>query len=304
MNYSFLRAIKYAFQDFWRNFWLSVVTLTVLVLALLSVNVLISLSAVSEKIVGSIQNHVDISVFFKGEAEQAQVDNFNVRLKNLPEIKSTEFVSSDSALVAFKAKHKDDPMILEALQELESNPLSGSVVIKAKNVEDYGKILNFLQLEENKSIIKYQNYTDYKKIIEQVQVISGKVEKFSLALTIFFAIIAILIVFNSIKVTIYTHKEEISVMRLVGATSGFIRSPFLLEAILFAIIACAISIGLLYLILGALGPYLSNFLEAYNFNLVQYYNQNFIVIFGLELLAITLLNIFSSGIAIGRYLKV
>lgn len=304
MKHSSLRIIKFAFQDFWRNFWLSLVTITVLVLALLSVNILISLNAVSDSVINSVKDKVDVSVFFKTDTPQAVIDNFQEKLRNMSEVKETVFIAKDQALAQFKEKHKNDPAILEAVKEVEDNPLLDALVIKAQNTEDYKKILTVLNSAENQEVIKYQNYTDHEKIIARVSSLSDKVSKFSLSLTIIFAVIAILIVFNAIRVTIYTHREEIAVMRLVGASNSFIRAPFLVESILFAVFAIIITIVVLYGIFVALTPYLGGFLETYNFSLINYYKSNFVEIFLAQLGAVILLNIISSGIAIGKYLRV
>jgi cell division transport system permease protein len=304
MNYSFFRIIKFAIQDFYRNFWLSVVTITVLILALLSVNILVSLNAISESVVDSVKEKVDVSVFFKTDTPQAVINNFQEKIRNMSEVKETVFIAKEKALQSFRDKHQDDPAILEALKEVEKNPLLDALIIKAQNTEDYQNILATLSLPEHQEVIKYQNYTDHEKIISKISVISEKVKNFSLFLTIIFSVIAILIVYNAIRVTIYTHKEEIGVMRLVGASNSFIRAPFLVESIIFAIIAMALTIVLLYGIFTALGPYLGDFLETYNFSLIGYYLSNFLPIFGAQLGVVILLNIVSSGIAVGKYLKV
>lgn len=304
MNHSFFRVLKFAFQDFYRNFWLSLVTITVLVLALLSVNILISLNAISSNIVASVKDKVDISVFFKKEASPAAVNNFQEKMKLMQEVKSAIYIAKDQALDSFKSKHEDDPAIMEALKEVGANPLLDALVVKARSTEDYAKILAMLSLEENQKIIKYQNYTDHQKIIDNVNLISQKVEKISLVLTAIFSLIALLIVFNAVRVMIYTHREEIAVMRLVGASNSFIRAPFLVEACLYAAFATVLATAILYGITVMSGPYLNSFLETYNFNLAHYFNQNFIAIFVSEFVAVALLNIISSGVAVGRYLKV
>lgn len=304
MSFSFFRALKFALQDFWRNIWLSIATITVLILALISVNVLVSLNAISEQIIDSVEEKVDVSIFFKEEVNRAQVDNFRQKLQNLSEVKEVVYINKDQALEKFKEDYKDEPKIIEAINEVEKNPLMDSVVIKAKNIEDYNKILTFLQLEENKQLIKYQKYEDHKKIIEGVKSASNKAQNVTMGLAGIFAIIAILIVFNAIRVTIYTHREEIAVMKLVGASNSFIRLPFLLESIIYSLFALGLTILLLFGIFSALGPYLAEFLDAYHFNLIDYYLNNFVQIFGLQLAAVILLNIFSSGIAISRYLRV
>lgn len=304
MNYSFLRGVKFAFKDFWRNIWLSLVTITILILAVLSVNILVSLNAVSESVVDSVKEKVDVTVFFKQNTEQAQIANFQERIKALPEVEEVIFISKDQALEDFKEKHKDDAKIMEALKEIEKNPLNNSLIVKADDIDDYNKILSFLSFDENQEIIQDKNYTDHKMIIERVNSLSSKVEKIGVILTAIFSLIAILIVFNAIRVMLYAHREEIAVMRLVGANNWFIRLPFLLESILYSVFACVIAFIIIYAILSAIGPYLATFMEAYNFNLIDYYNQNFAMLFLSQLVAAIVLSVFSSAIAISRYLKV
>jgi len=304
MNYSFLRAIKFAFQDFWRNIWLSLVTISVLVLALLSVNVLVSLDAISGAVINSVENKVDISLYFKTTAPKAKVDNFRQKINALPEVKETFFIGKDEALTTFKEKHKDDAKIMEAVSQLEKNPLMDAFIIRAKSLDDYNRILSVISLNENQDLIKYQNFTDHQKIIDRIRIISNKVEQVSLFLTIIFAVISILIVFNSIRLTIYTHREEIAVMKLVGANNWFVRLPFLLEGIIYALFALSIAMVIIYALFYAVGGYLAEFLEAYNFSLLSYYNQNIWLILGGEFSAVALLNIISSAVAVGKYLRV
>jgi cell division transport system permease protein len=162
------------------------------------------------------------------------------------------------------------------------------------------KILN----SEYDSIIENKNFSDPQKIIAFVQSVTSKAEKVGLILTGLFSLIALLIVFNTIRVIIYTHRDEIGVMRLVGASNWFIRTPYLIEGVLYATLSLAIKGGLLYLLLYVGQPYLASFFQYYNIDLIAYYNQNFVMIFGLELLVAIFLTIVSSGFAIRRYLKV
>ena len=150
MSFAFFRALKFAFQDFYRNFWLSIVTITVLILALLSINILVSLNAVSEKMISSVKDKIDISVFFKRGIVQSKIDNFQEKMKKLPEVRETNFIAKNQALEAFKLIHKDDASIMEALKEVEKNPLSDALIIKAQNTEDYKKRVSQIGKNRNK----------------------------------------------------------------------------------------------------------------------------------------------------------
>ena len=304
MGRSFFRVFKFALQDFWRNIWLSLVTITVLILALLSVNVLIALNAISDSVVSAVQAKVDINISILPDTTVAQTENFHTFLKNFEEIDQLTYLSKEQVLENFKQENAANPKIQEALKELEKNPFTDTFIIKAKDIAHYNVIIQKILNSEYEKILENKNFSDPQKIVAFVDNMTGKAEKVGMILTAIFAIIALLIVFNTVRVIIYTHREEIGVMRLVGATNWFIRTPYLLEAALYAIFSLAIKVGLLYGLLYFAQPYLASLLQYYNFNLIGYYNNNFITIFGLELIAAILLTSISSGLAIRRYLKV
>lgn len=299
-----LRVLKFAFQDFWRNIWLSLVTISILMLALLSVNILVFMNAITTEVIVSVQEKIDVSVSFKETVSKAEIDNLKTKLGELSEVKEVVFVSKEQALEDFKEKHKDNPKIQETLQEIGENPLLDSVVIKANSATDYDTVLAFLENPEYSNLIQDKNFSDHRLIINRINSITDKIERFGIAISIIFGIIAVLIVYNAIRVIIYTHKEEIGVMRLVGATNWFIRTPFLIESILYALLAVSLTVAVLYPLLGLVQPYFNNLLADYGFDLVTYFNSHFLLIFGTELIGVIVLTVISSGLAISKYLRV
>ncbi|PIR94552.1 hypothetical protein COT97_00730 [Candidatus Falkowbacteria bacterium CG10_big_fil_rev_8_21_14_0_10_39_11] len=301
---TFLRVLKFALQDFWRNFWLTLVTVSVLVLALFSVNILITLKAVSDNIIDSVHDKVDINIMLVSEATEVDVNNFKTFVSNTSEVDTVSFLSKEMVLEQFKQKNIGNPDIQSAISELEDNPFNDTLVVKAGDPSDYDLILQKIQASEYSSLVDNNDFSDPQKIISFVQSVSDKVEKFGIFIAVLFSLIAFLIVFNTIRVTIYTHKEEIGVMRLVGATNWFIRMPFILESVLYAFVALLINIGLIYLFINILTPYLGTFLANYDFDLTAYFSDRFLLIFGLEFVLAVVLTILSSAFAIRRYLKV
>lgn len=304
MFVAILRILKFAIHDFWRNIWLSLVTISILTLALLSVNVLIFMNVMTDEIITSVQDKIDVSVFFKEETTKAEIDNLKTKLMEIPDVKDVVYVSKEEALEKFKEKHKDNQKIQETLAEIGENPLLNSVIIKAHSTQGYDSILAFLENHEYSNLIQDKNFTDHRLIINRINNITNKIEKFGITISIVFGLIAVLIVYNAIRVIIYTHKEEIGVMRLVGATNWFIRMPFLISSLIYAILAVVISVGILYPLLGLIQPYFNNLLADYGFDLVAYFNSQFLLIFGIELAGVIILTVISSGLAIGKYLKV
>jgi cell division transport system permease protein len=304
MFFSIFRDIKIAFQNFYRNIGLFLVTIIIIILALFSINLLIVLNILTNASIDVIKKKIDISVYFKPETSQDQVFSIKSRLEVLPEVENVQFLQKKDALLWFQKKHKDDPKILEALQELDDNPLGDSLIIQAKKIKDYKTILNILDERQYKNFIYDKDFGDYENFIDQLNLSSNKAQQITLIISIIFIFIGILVIFNTVKITIHTRREEIGIMKLVGATNWFIKIPFILETIICGIFAFSFCIILFYPFLYIIQPLISGFLEDYNFNIVSYFNRHFLQIFGWQFVFIVILSIISSILAIKKYLKV
>lgn len=298
------RTLKFAFKGFIRNIWLSIVTIIILILTLFSITMVAGINFVAEQAINSIKDKVDVSVYFKPDVTEDKIVNIRHRLEELSSVKLVDYVSKEDALLRFKDKHKDDPIILESINQLGENPLSATLIIQANSIDEYPDILSFLDNSDYDDLIQDKNFDDNEKVINQLSQISDKVENIGIIVSIIFIIIAILIVFNTIRINIYTHREEIGIMKLVGATNWFVRAPFIVESIIYALLAVVISMAILYPLLGVIAPQVSNFFEGYNLDLVSYFHENFWLIIGWQLGFAIILSIISSSIAIGRYLRV
>lgn len=299
----FLRIIKFAFQNFYRNFWLGIVTITMLIVTLFSITTLITLNVVTDQVVKSIENKIDVSVYFKENVDESQILKAKAELGNLSEVEKVTLVSRDEALILFKEQHKDDPTILSSIEELDANPLPDFLIIKAKNTKDYPKVLDVLNTEEYNEIIERKDFDDHKAIINKISLIKDRTKKLGLIIIAIFSSIAALIVFNTVRIAIYTHRDEIKIMKLVGATNWFIRAPFLFEEIFYALISSFVLISLFYPLLNFVQPHFNYFLD-YDFDLISYFKNNFFIIFGLEFLIIAAINVLSSVVAMKKYLEV
>lgn len=298
------RAIKFAVQSFFRNIWLSLVTVIILVLTLFSVTLAAGINVVADKAIASVQNKVDVSVYFKPSAKEQDILNVRYRLEGLPTVEAVSYTSQDEALEKFKAKHEDDTIILDSLKQLESNPLGATLIIKAKSIDDYPSIMAVLDSADYSSLIQDKNFADNQTVIQHLSDLSNKVKRIGIIISGVFVVIAVLIMFNTIRITIYTHREEIGIMKLVGASNWFVRAPFLVEMLLYALFAVVISLALLYPFLGVIGPQLNSFFAGYDLDLVTYFASHFWRIVGLQFAFVLLLSAFSSSIAIGKYLRV
>ena len=300
---SALRAVKFSLQDIARNFWLSIVTITILVLALFSINILLSVKIISKSAIDSVREKIDINLYLKTDAPEDEIMALRAQLSNLGLVKEVTYISKTDALEAFKEQHRNNPEVLMALRELNSNPLTPTLVIKPKNVEQYEELINSLNRLQS-DIIESKNFSNPKEMLNKINSIAEKVNQAGIFVSLIFVVITILVVYNSIRVAIYTHQREIRIMRLVGASHWFIRAPYLISSFVYTIIGLTLAILLFYPFLSLLQPYLEVFFSGYNFNIVTYFNQNFNKIFGLEFLVASLINIVASFVAVRKYSKV
>jgi len=300
---SFLRIIRFAFQDIFRNLGLSFMTVLILILMLLSVNTLWSVDVVTREAVRLVKDQINVSLYLVSTISDKQLTEMKSYLSSFPEVTNLELKSSEEVLKIFQERHKMSKEVLEALQELGGNPFGPTIIIKTKEPQDYKKIITSLDVPEYEHLIEAKSFDQHEDAIGRLQNITNRIEKMGMGLSVIFALIAFLIIFNTIRVSIFTQHAEIGIKRLVGASSWFIRGPYLVEALIFTTVSVAIAAGVVFLSLRWIDPYLALAFPN-GFSLTNYYNSHILLIFGIQALAVLLLNIISSGLAMRRQLKV
>ena len=301
---SVTRLVKFAGQSVLRNFWLSFVTTSVLLLTLLTVNMLIVMNVLADATIQSIQDKVQVEVYFNQGTSKDIQESVHGYLSALPQVKGVAVIPAEESLDAFKKLHADDPEVLAALEEVGGNPIGDSLLISANNPEDFEFILAALDSSpEYSPYIKEKNFADHKAVIDRLSTFSDQVRIGGLGLAAFFALISVLIVFNTIRVAIYVHRDEIAVMKLVGAQDWFVRGPFLLEAIFYSAAATAIMAGVCVFILKILEPQIQSFFAGVDVSLATYYWENAAVVFGAQFLALSALSMITTLFAMRKYLK-
>jgi cell division transport system permease protein len=296
------RITKFAWQDFWRNIWLTIITITVITLTLISISLLAIFNDLTAATINSIQKKIDVSIYLKNTVTNDQIKQLNQYLERIPEVDELVFVSSEQALKKFRKKHQSNEAIISSLEELGENPLGPSFVIRSEQIENYPIILNKINEFKNTDIIADKNFDNYQLIIARFDSFSTKVKQVGLGLSIIFGIITILIVFNTIRVSIYTHEKEIGIMKLVGATNLFIRAPYLAEGIVYSIVSAILTYLIFYPLVNIMHPHFWQYFEG-TFNLQTYFFGPFVKILFFELMGMIIINIIASSFAIRRYLK-
>lgn len=314
---TFRRIVKTGFVNFWRNGFLSFACIVVITSSLLAFGGLIFAGAFGRSLLTEVKKQVDINVYFAISTPETSILSLKDEIKDLPEVSTVEYISRDAALAAFQAKWHDNALIMQGLQELGTNPFPAALNIKAKEPSQYGGIANYLEKknptdQNGVPLIEKVNYQENKLIIDRLGRIIPTVEQGGLFIAIILAIIAVIVVFNTIRLVIFSAREEISVMKLVGASNAYVRGPMVVSGIMYGVFS-----GIITLIILAALAYWSDIAllkiagvdVAENFSFAvnvfsAYFAAHFGEIFGIIVGFGILLGSISSYIAARRYLKV
>lgn len=300
---SLYRITKFALQDVVRNIGLSFTTVFILVLMLLSINTLWSLDVLTKKAVQQVRDQVTISFYLAPETTDKDVSQLKSYMTTFPEVTSLRVVNRDDVLKSFQDRHKFSPEVLSALTELGGNPFGPTITVGTRQPGDYKKIIDALSVPEYEPLIQNKSFDGNETALNRIQLITDRIESIGLGLSLLFAIIAFLIIFNMIRVSIQSQRVEISIKRLVGASNLFIRGPYWVEAGIFTILSIGATMVIVFGSLKWLDPYLS-IVFSDHFSLTNYYLSNMLYLFGAQAIAVLLLTIISSGLAMRRQMKV
>ncbi len=298
-----LRILRFGFKNYFRNIWLSIAASGIMVITILTISILFLLNWVGDMTLNIVKDKVDISIFLRSDVSESEINQVRNKLLSLSEVKTITFVSKEEALRNFQKKHQENSLMLSSIMELDDNPLQPTLVVKARYPEDYSAIADHLQIEQFDNIVEKVNYEDNRDIINKLTSISENLRKVGIGLSIVFGFVVILVVFNTVRLTIYTQKEEIKIMRLVGATNNFIRMPFIVEGILYGFIGGIIAFFILYPIVSYSSPFINEFLENQGIDITSYFIENIIFIIIFEISVGIILGIISSYLAVRRYLR-
>jgi cell division transport system permease protein len=299
---TFWRGVKAGIKNFFRNGWLSVATISIIVLTLLIINTVFVITLVARVTLEDIQQKIDVSIYFKNDVDEREARALAETVSKMPEVKEARYVSKDEALTLFKEKHQGDDIIMQSLEEL-GNPLQPSMSVKMRIPGAYQSILDKIHNSPSGNLISDVDYYSEKKpIIEKLNNIIKTLRKTGVGVIAVFSVIAVLVTFNSIRLTMYSYRREVEIMKLVGANPWFIRLPFIVEGMMYGFFAAWISILLFYPAIYFAAPYIVSI--SPNVSVVAYLNAHALEIVAIQLGSGIILGAISSLIAIRKYLKI
>lgn len=303
---NFKRVLKSGFVNFWRSGVVSFASVLVMVVTLVIIGSLLVGGAVLDSALSLVKDRVDINIYFRTDAKEVEITNLKNSLIKLPEVRSITYTTREQALSDFKERHKDNALITSSLEEIGDNPLGASLSVRAKEPSQYESIARFLESDQNLTVnginvIDKVNFYQNKKIIDRLSKIVASAEQLGFAISLLFIIIVILVTFNTIRLAIFISKEEIAVMKLVGASNWYIRGPFIITGILYGVVGSVLSLCILYPATSWLGQVTENFFGGINVS--DYFLQNFFQILLILLASGCALGAVSSYLAVRKYLR-
>ncbi|KPJ56978.1 hypothetical protein AMJ49_02960 [Parcubacteria bacterium DG_74_2] len=301
-----LLTLKRIFSSGWRNFLRdggpSIATVFVILIPVALISSLLIFKEADRIFVSTLQEKADISVYFKEDTKEEQILYLKDELSKIPEVKEIKYTSKEEALQKFIQRHGEDPNLMESLREVGKNPFFASLNIQAWQASQYEVISSFLEDSNFKDAISKIDYSQRKSLIERIFSLTSTINKVGLILFLFMSILALLITFNTIRLSILNQREEIRVQKLVGASNWFIRGPFFVQGAISGILAAIICISLSALIFYLIDPGLQNFFPE--FPLFNYFKNKFWVLLSIQLLTGIGIGTISSSLAIRKYLEV
>jgi len=295
------RILKTSLTSLWRNRWLSLASTLIMVVTLLTISIFASLSVITNKMTENLEERIDMVAYLQDSVTEDQVSALKRVLLARPNVTEVVYVSKDEALSRWQERNKDNEQIKNVINQAD-NPLPRSLEIKTKNPEDLDQVNSFLTSQEYAPLIKQLSYQRNKDMIDRLINITKFVKIFGWSLSALFVLISILIIYNTIRLTIFARSEEIEIMKLVGATPWYIRGPFIIDGIAYGVAATIIAAILLFFAFQIIIPIARNYLGGFDMG-QGYLGINFALVILLQLAVGIVLGAACSVFAIKKYLK-
>jgi cell division transport system permease protein len=305
---TFRRIISAGAISFMRNASLAVAAVAVMVVTLTIVLFSIVTSATLNHTISQIADKINISIYLNDNVTNDQRTALIGNLRQLRQVKSVEYISKDQALAEYKAANANNKDLLQAINET-GNPLPASIQVTPVDPSHISQIQSLLNHPLTQALEDPQAGTSYsgdrKAAIDKIAHATNVLKQIGIAGVILFTLVSMLIIFNTLQMAIFNRRDEITIMRLLGATTWYIRGPFVVESIIYGIVSALISVTIIDLLFVVA----SSTLQASSLGLLDigyannYFYNNFLILLTVQLLAGIVIGAVSSIIATRRYLK-
>ncbi len=300
------RIIRTGFLYFARNAWLAVAAMATMIITLAIILFSIIVNATFANQVDQITNKIDISVYLKDSVTPEQAKNFVSKIEQLSNVEQVTYLDKSAALRAFIKQNIGNDKLLAAVNETD-NPLPATIKIKPKDLNKMDEIRTFVTKAEWQKLQSdpISDSGERRATIDKITHATNILQRAGIIAVAVFALISVLIIFNTIQMAIFNRRDELQIMRLLGASTGYIRAPFVVETVIYGVLSAIVSI----LIINALFITASSSLQATSLGLLeisysqQYFQERYGQLLLMQLTLGILIGAASSVIATQRYLK-
>ena len=293
------RIIMFGLQNFWRNGWLSFVATVMMTITLLTLSTYLLLTFVVRITTTQLQEKVNMRVDFHEDVSDDQIKDIQTELANRPDVKTITYISKQVALERFI---KVSPELKDAIDE-EKNPLPRGLEIQPVDPKELEGVLTYLQRPQVAPLVESNTYTDSRDAIKRLIDLTHLARNVGIGVSITFGIASMIVILYTIVLTIYSRREELDIMRLVGASTGFVRLPFLIEGVLYGVIGTIISTTILFVGMQQFAPVLTRYLSSVvDFKVL--FMQNLALLIFVQLAVGIFIGTVSNWLGTRRFLKV
>lgn len=296
------RASNDGVRNFLRNKWLTMATVSILTFSLYVVSITLLVGFTGKTMISSVRDNIDINVYFNPETSEDEIITIKDMLLETNEVDSIDYISKEDALSDFMNETENDPVISQAIEEIGDNPLLSYLVVHSNDPENYNLISNAIEGSGFSDKISHTNFVKNKEKIEKLTGVVGVFERIGLIVGAVLVAVSILITFNTIRLNMYSRKNEFEVMRLVGASNMYVRVPSVLEGILYGFFSAMLAIILVFVSAKSIAPLFEGVMSQED--LTAFYWQYFWMIFVGVMIFGVVIGIVSSLVAIRKYLKI
>lgn len=299
---SFRRIIVLGWQNLARDGGIAAANILIIMIPILLTSAIFSLSAAADFMAKELQNRADISIYFNESVAENDILRLKDDIVRIEGVEAAEYISREQALEAFRLRYEDDQTLMEALEEINANPLPALLHVSAVAPEHFETVTALLDSDDYRDMIQKANYNERKESIEKIFAFTGNANKTGFWLFVALATVSVMVTFNTVRLAILRRKREIGIQRLVGASRWFIRGQFLVEGLIFGLLAGAFSFFVASLACWYAGPALANILSG--MNLWTHYTENIGTFAAMQFGIGAGLGVLSSTIAVSRHLKI
>jgi cell division transport system permease protein len=300
------RIIKSGFTGFLRNLGLSMTATFIMTITLFIISIIITLYTFTNVALDIAKNQVGgVTAYFNDNIAERDINNIKAEIELMPNVKQVTYISSEEALEKFKEieRLKNRTAVLESLGEFGENEiiLPASLTIVAENLDDYTTISQ--NLGSDRYAQYFKSISDNKKVIDRLNSITKSIQTIGVLVVAIFIVITVVVIFNTIRLAIFNRRDEVEIMRLVGATNSYIRAPFFIESVIYAVLASIVTFGVALLFFTVFAQRIDSFFDIGGLS-AGLRGGLLLQIGVLNLLLSIVLGIVSSSIAMRRYLRI